>query len=118
MKNEKLNKAKTKVRDFCEDHGDAILLGLCAATLIGMFGRAVYNAHKISSQGIRNELGFVLDEGPEDTCVMFGRGSFYVTYNRPQLADLIDQIRSNGCNVTKDGLELLKAVVDNPVIAE
>lgn len=49
---------------------------------------------------------------------MFGRDALLVMFDRTQRDEILSNIKNDGCSVTQDGLEILKAVIDNPVIVD
>lgn len=93
MKNEKLENAKSKIVEFYDKHETAIKIGVGVTTLVGFVGWAVYCGKK--HPVISGVSGVVDAQGPDDKCVTFGRDA-----------------------LTQDGLEILKAVIDNPVIVD
>ena len=116
MKNEKLENAKSKIVKFYDDHETAIKIGVSVAALVGFLGWSVYYAKK--HPVISGVSGCVDAQGPDDKCVIFGRENFTVTFDRTQRDELLNNIKNDGCSVTQDGLEILKAVIDNPVIVD
>lgn len=116
MKNEKLENAKSKIVKFYDKHETAIKIGVGVTALVGFVGWAVYYAKK--HPVISGVSGIVDAQGPDDKCVMFGRENFLVMFDRTQRDELLNNIKNKGCSVTQDGLEILKAVIDNPVIVD
>lgn len=114
--NEKLENAKSKIVEFYDVHKTAITIGVGVAALVGYVGWAVYYRKK--HPVISGVSGIVDAQGPDDNCVMFGRDSFLVMFDRTQRDELLNNIKNDGCSVTQDGLEILKAVIDNPVIVD
>ena len=114
--NEKLENAKSKIVEFYDKHEDAIKIGVCFAIPLGIMAAvAIYakNHHPIVGPS-----GFVDVDGPNDPNVMFGRDTLLVMFDRTKRDELLDNIKNDGCSVTQDGLEILKAVIDNPVIVD
>lgn len=107
MKNEKLENAKSKIVKFYDDHKNTIMIGVGVAVLAGFVGWSVYCVKK--HPVISGVSGIVDAQGPDDKCVMF---------DRTQRDELLNNIKNDGCSVTQDGLEILKAVIDNPVIVD
>lgn len=118
MKNEKLNKAKNKVVKFYDDHEALIKFGVVGTAIAGVcISAAIYM--KNNSVTISGKSGYVNDKGPDDACVMFGRnGELMVMFDRTQQDKIIENIKNDGCSVTKDGLDILKAIIDNPVVVD
>lgn len=116
MKNEKLENAKSKIVEFYDKHETAIEIGVGVAALVGFVGWAVYygKTHPV----ISGVSGAVDAQGPDDKCVIFGRDALLVMFDRTQRDELLNNIKNDGCSVTQDGLEILKAVIDNPVIVD
>ena len=118
MKNEKLTKAKNKVVKFYDDHEALIKYGVAGTIMAGICISAVIYTNK-KYPTVSGKSGFVNAKGPDDTCVIFGRNDeLMVTFDRTQLDKIIENIKNDGCSVTKDGLDILKAVIDNPVIVD
>jgi hypothetical protein len=116
MKNEKLENAKSKIVEFYDKHETAIKIGVGVTTLVGFVGWAVYCGKK--HPVISGVSGVVDAQGPDDKCVIFGRDALLVMFDRTQRDELLNNIKNDGCSVTQDGLEILKAVIDNPVIVD
>lgn len=116
MKNEKLENAKSKIGEFYDKHETAIKIGVGVAALVGFVGWAVYYGKK--HPVISGVSGVVDAQGPDDKCVIFGRDNLVVMFDRTQRDELLNNIKNDGCSVTQDGLEILKAVIDNPVIVD
>ena len=118
MKNEKLNKAKNKVVKFYDDHEALIKFGVVGTAIAGVcISAAIYMTK--NSTTVNGKSGFVNAKGPDDTCVMFGRNNeLMVMFDRTKRDEIIENIKNDGCSVTKDGLDILKAVIDNPVIVD
>ena len=114
--NEKLKSTKSKIVEFYDDHKTAITIGVGVAALVGYVGWAVYYGKK--HPVISGVSGIVDAQGPDDKCVLFGRDTFLVMFDRTQRDVLLNNIKNDGCSVTQDGLEILKAVIDNPVIVD
>lgn len=114
--NEKLENAKSKIVEFYDKHEDAIKIGVGVAALVGFVGWAAYYDKK--HPVISGVSGVVDAQGPDDKCVMFGRDTLLVMFDRTQRDELLNNIKNDGCSVTQDGLEILKAVIDNPVIVD
>lgn len=114
--NEKLENAKSKIVKFYDDHKTAITIGVGVAALVGYVGWAVYYSKK--HPVISGVSGIVDAQGPDDKCVMFGRDALLVMFDRTQRDEILSNIKNDGCSVTQDGLEILKAVIDNPVIVD
>lgn len=116
MKNEKLENAKSKIVEFYDKHEDAIKIGVCFAIPIGIMAAVAIYAK--NHQPIISPSGIVDVDGPDDKCAMFGRDDFVVMFDRTKINELLNNIKNDGCSVTQDGLEILKAVIDNPVIVD
>ena len=116
MKNEKLENAKSKIVEFYDKHETAIKIGVGVTTLVGFVGWAVYCGKK--HPVISGVSGVVDAQGPDDKCVTFGRDALLVMFDRTQRDELLNNIKNDGCSVTQDGLEILKAVIDTPVIVD
>lgn len=116
MMNEKLENAKSKIVKFYDKHEDAIKIGVIVTALVGVLGWSAYYSKK--HPVISGVSGVVDAQGPDDKCVMFGRDNFLVMFDRTQRDELLSNIKNDGCSVTQDGLEILKAVIDNPVIVD
>lgn len=116
MKNEKLENAKSKIVKFYDKHETAIKIGVSVTALAGFVGWAVYCVKKYPV--ISDVSGCVDAQGPDDKCVTFGRDTLQVMFDRTQRDELLNNIKNDGCSVTQDGLEILKAVIDNPVIVD
>lgn len=114
--NEKLENAKSKIVEFYDKHEDAIKIGVCFAIPLGILAAAAYYAK--THPAIIGPSGIVDAQGPNDKCVMFGRDEFLVMFDRTKLDGILSNIKNDGCSVTQDGLEILKAVIDNPVIVD
>lgn len=114
--NEKLENAKSKIVEFYDKHETAIKIGVGVTTLVGFVGWAVYCGKK--HPVISGVSGVVDAQGPDDKCVIFGRDALLVMFDRTQRDELLNNIKNDGCSVTQDGLEILKAVIDNPVIVD
>lgn len=114
--NEKLENAKSKIVEFYDDHENAIKIGVGVAVLVGFVAWAAHYGKK--HPVISGVSGIVDAQGPDDRCVMFGRDNFLVMFDRTQRDELLNNIKNDGCSVTQDGLEILKAVIDNPVIVD
>ena len=112
--NEKLENAKSKIVEFYDDHENAIKIGVGVAVLAGF---VVWAAHYGKKHPVISGVSGIVDaQGPDDRCAMFGRDNFLVMFDRTQRDELLSNIKNDGCSVTQDGLEILKAVIDNPVI--
>ena len=125
MKNEKLNKAKNKVVKFYDDHEALIKFGVVGTAIAGVcISAAIYmtkNSTTVNGKSgfVNGKSGFVNAKGPDDTCVTFGRNNeLMVMFDRTKRDEIIENIKNDGCSVTKDGLDILKAVIDNPVIVD
>ena len=114
--NEKLENAKSKIVEFYDKHEDAIKIGVCFAIPLGIMAAVAIYAK--NHQPIVGPSGFVDVDGPDDSNVMFGRDTLLVMFDRTKRDELLDNIKNDGCSVTQDGLEILKAVIDNPVIVD
>lgn len=118
MNNDKISEVKNKIVKFYDDHEALIKFGVAGTVIAGICISAVICATK-QSKVLKGKNGFVDAKGPDDKCAMFGRyDEFFVTYDRTKLNEIIENIKNDGCSVTKDGLDILKAVIDNPVIVD
>lgn len=116
MKNNKLAKAKNAISNFWEDHyigiTNGIMIGIPIAFGVTVVALGNHWYHKNSSTvagcDILNDADVF---GVEKDDVTFA-------YAKKTVGETIESIKENGFAISEQGLEFMKAVVDNPVIVE
>ena len=116
MKNNKLAKAKNAMHKFYDDHyigiTNGIMIGipLVAGVTIVALERHWYhkNISTVAGCDILNDADVF---GVEKDDVTF-------TYAKKTVGETIESIKENGFAISEQGLELMKTIIDNPVIVD
>ncbi len=116
MKNNKLAQAKNAMHKFYDDHyigiTNTMIIGI--PLVIGVAGFALErhwyhkNISTVAGCDILNDADVF---GVKKDDVTF-------TYAKKTVGETIESIKENGFAISEQGLELMKTIIDNPVIVE
>ena len=116
MKNNKLAKAKNAMHKFYDDHYIGITNGLmigiplaCGVTVVALERHWYHkNISTVAGCDILNDADVF---GVEKDDIVF-------TYGKKTIGESIQSIKENGFAISEQGIELMKAIIDNPVIVD
>lgn len=114
--NNKLAKAKDAIRKFYDDHyieitnGLMIGIPLAVGVIVFAFERHWYRKNVTTVAGCD-----VINNAD-----VFGvaRDGITLVYGKKMIGESIKSIKENGFAISEQGAELMKAVIDNPVIVD
>ena len=116
MNNNKLAKAKDAIRKFYDDHyieiTNGLMIGIPLAFGVTVVALERHWYHKnittVAGCDILNDADVF---GVEKDDVTF-------TYAKKTVGETIESIKENGFAISEQGLELMKTIIDNPVIVD
>lgn len=111
MKNDKLNKVKKSIRNFCEEHATEIVTAASIGGMALVISLPVI-ATIIASKGADSTVN--IDEAlPEDSDFGTYMDDVMIYYEPSTLQATMERIREEGYPITENGLELLKTILDH-----
>ena len=116
MKNNKLAKAKTAMEKFYIEHSIGITNGL----LISVPIVAGVTAYALGTHWYHKNISTVAGCDIFNDADAFGMGKddIMFTYGKKTIGETIESIKENGFAISEQGLELMKTIIDNPVIVD
>ena len=116
MKNNKLAKAKNAMHEFYEDH----YIGITNGIMIGIPLVAGVTAYALGMHWYHKNISTVAGCDIINDADVFGveKDDVTFTYAKKTVSETIESIKENGFAISEQGLELMKTIIDNPVIVD
>ena len=116
MKNNKLAKAKDAIRKFYDDH--YIEITNCLMIVIPLM--AGVTAFALERHWYNKNIETVAGCNILNNADVFGvaRDGITFVYGKKMIGESIKSIKKNGFAISEQGTELMKAIIDNPVIVD
>ena len=116
MKNNKLAKAKNAMHEFYEDH----YIGITNGIMIGIPLVAGVTIVALGRHWCKNNIKTVAGCDIINDADVFGveKDDVMLTYAKKTVGETIESIKENGFAISEQGLELMKTIIDNPVIVD
>lgn len=118
MTSKKLTAVKDRINKFTEDHpiaykalvyGGAMTVFVGGLYLMSKHSTKVFEAGEIAKTSI-------LENTTDEYCAI--KDDFMIDLDPKSIAYTIGRIKKEGFAITKEGLDALQAVIDNPVIID
>lgn len=116
MTSKKLTAVKDRINKFAKDHPIAyttLVRGGAMIALIGGVCLMVRHNTKVFEAGEIAKTT-ILENTADEYCAI--KDDFMIDLDPKSIADTIGRIKNEGFAITKEGLDALQAVIDNPVI--
>lgn len=118
MTNKKLTVVKDRINKFTEDHPiacTALVYGGAMTVFVGgLYLMARHNTKVLEAGEIAKTT--ILQNTADEYCAI--KDDFMIDLDPKSIADTIGRIKNEGFAITKEGLDALQAVIDNPVIID
>ena len=116
MTKNKLAKAKNAMHKFYEDHSIGITNGLMIGIPIAFGVTVVALERHWYHKNITTVAGCDIFNDAD----VFGveKDDITFTYGKKTIGETIESIKENGFAISEQGIELMKAIIDNPVIVD
>ena len=118
MTSKKLTAVKDRINKFTEDHPiacTALVYGGAMTALMGGVYLMVRHQTKVLEAGEIAKTT-ILENSADEYCAI--KDDFMIDLDPKSIADTIGRIKNEGFAITKEGLDALQAVIDNPVIVD
>ena len=118
MTSKKLTAVKDRINKFNEDHPivcTALVYGAAMTALMGGVYLMVRHQTKVLEAGEIAKTT-ILENTADEYCAI--KDDFMIDLDPKSIADTIGRIKNEGFAITKEGLDALQAVIDNPVIID
>ena len=116
MKNNKLAKAKNAMHKFYDDH----YIGITNGILISAPIVAGVTAYALGMHCYHKNISTVAGCDIFNDADVFGveKDDITFAYGKKTIGETIESIKENGFTISEQGLELMKTIIDNPVIVD
>lgn len=121
MTNKELTTVKNRIHKFTEDHPIAykalVYGGAMTVFMGGLYLMARHNT-KALDDTIDTALAktMIIESTADKYCAI--KDDFMIDLDPKSIADTIGKIKNEGFAITKEGLDALQAIIDNPVIID
>ena len=118
MTSKKLTAVKDRINKFNENHPivcTALVYGGAMTVFVGGLYLMVRHQTKVLEAGEIAKTT-ILENTADEYCAI--KDDFMIDLDPKSIADTIGRIKNEGFAITKEGLDALQAVIDNPVIID
>lgn len=118
MTNKEITTVKERINTFAKNHPMVCTALVCGGATIVYVG-SVYLISRYKSKLIGiDEVAKtkILENSADEYCAI--KDDFMIDLDPKSIADTIGKIKNEGFAITKEGLDALQAVIDNPVIID
>lgn len=118
MTSKKLTAVKDRINKFAKDHPIACTALVCGGAMTvfvgGVYLITRYNPKLLGTNEIAKTT--ILENSADEYCAI--KDDFMIDLDPKSIADTVGRIKNEGFAITKEGLDALQAVIDNPVIID
>lgn len=118
MTSKKLTTVRDRINKFAKDHPIAYTTLVCGGAMtvfVGGLCLMVRHNTKVLEAGEIAKTT-ILENSADEYCAI--KDDFMIDLDPKSIADTIGRIKNEGFAITKEGLDALQAVIDNPVIID